>query len=61
MTTLHLQPSRDTSTGTGRTSPDYLIGAHAASPPRRLVTENVKDFSHLPRVVDVWDAVNNNF
>lgn len=37
---------------------DYLIGAHAASPPRILVTENVQDFAHLPRVVDVWDAVN---
>lgn len=39
---------------------DYLIGAHAASPPRVLVTENVKDFTHLPRVVDVWDAVKDN-
>lgn len=38
---------------------DYLIGAHAEGSPRVLVTENVKDFAHLPRVVDVWDAVNN--
>lgn len=40
---------------------DYLIGAHAQSAPRVLVTENLKDFSHLPRVVDVWDVVNGNF
>lgn len=36
---------------------DYLIGAHAESPPRIMVTENMKDFGHLPRVVDVWDAM----
>lgn len=44
-----------------KTARDYLIGAHAESAPRVLVTENVKDFAHLPRVLNVWDAVNNNF
>jgi predicted nucleic acid-binding protein len=39
---------------------DYLIGAHAEDPPRIMITENVEDFSHLPRVVDVWDAVQGN-
>lgn len=36
---------------------DYLIGAHAESPPRILVTENMQDFKHLPRVENVWDIV----
>lgn len=30
-----------------RNSRDYLIGAHAASPPRLLVTNNLKDFTFL--------------
>lgn len=30
-----------------RNARDYLIGAHAASPPRLLVTTNVKDFGFL--------------
>lgn len=36
---------------------DYLIGAHAMHQPRVLVTENMEDFAHLPRVENVWDVI----
>lgn len=37
---------------------DHLIGAHAASPPRHLVTENIDDFTFLgDRVLTPRDAM----